>query len=104
MKAARNIVIAISITFVIALVGVLSGCATDMYGNKVPDGAAVYHYQKTANSCELRVTSARNPTGLSANVNGDTCSVHVETAIDPDKKAQLEALELAKTVVKKLVR
>jgi len=82
----------------------ITGCATDSLGNRVSDGAAVYHYKKTADSCEVMITSARNPTGVLTQVEGDSCNVSVETSIDPDKKAQLKTLDLANSIINRFTQ
>jgi len=55
----------------------LFGCATDQWGSKVTPGAAVYSYTKTADGCDIRITSAREVAGGNVLID-DSCSLTVE--------------------------
>jgi hypothetical protein len=86
-----------------ALVGVLflSGCASFS-----PDGTqsagggqAVYHYKKTADTCEVTITSGRELSDVSAGVDKN-CAVDFGAKALTGQEMQMDMLGIISTLVK----
>lgn len=87
-----------------ALTGLLlSGCASFDPGGKqsAAPGQAVYHYKKTADSCEVIITSAREVPGIEAKVDKN-CAVTVTAEALSGEKLQLQMMGIMGLLLQRL--
>ena len=82
----------------------LAGCASYAPGGKqsATAGKAVYHYKKTADTCEVTITSAREPQGLDAQVD-ENCAVTVSADVLSAEKLQLKMMDTTWMLVQELL-
>ena len=90
---------------VVVVFGVLalSGCASFTPGGKqsASAGQAVYHYKKTADSCEVIITSAREVPGIEANVD-ENCAVSVKAEALSGEKLQMQMMGIMGLLLQRL--
>ena len=87
-----------------ALLFGLAGCASYDPGGKqsATAGKAVYHYKKTADTCEVIITSAREPQGLNAQVDKN-CAVTVSADVLSAEKLQLRMMDTTWMLVQEVL-
>lgn len=85
-----------------ALVGVLflSGCASYSPGGtqSASGGQAVYHYKKTADTCEVIITSGRELSDVQAGVD-ENCAVDFGAKALTGQEMQMDMLSIINTLV-----
>lgn len=87
----------------IALPLLIPGCALFTPGGlqSSAPGQAVYHYKRTADSCEVIITSGRDVPGIKARV-GKDCSVSVEADALTGQDAQIRMLGLFESLLSRI--
>ena len=88
-----QVLVSVGLIMLALLLSGITGCASfdADSGQRAGPGQAVYHYRKSAEGCEVVITSAREVPGIEARVD-ENCAVTVKAEALSGEKLQLKMM------------